>query len=143
MQTRRSFTNNLNPASFEAALPTDLSLKIPGGGLQSTIGDLLRFGRAVCNNQLISRASLEVLIQPSGLKEEGNPYAMGWYIYGTQDSPNGWVIGHSGGQSGTGAQLAIFLDAGVVVAGFSNTSGSWNEIVQMVFQLAGMSKRLE
>ncbi len=121
------------------ATPTDLSLKIPGGGLQSTIGDLLRFGQAICTDQLISQSSLDILIKNTGLKKEGNPYGMGWYLYGTEDDPSGRIIGHSGSQTGTGAQLAIFLDAGVVVAGFSNTTDSWNEVVQMVFQLAGLA----
>lgn len=116
------------------APPTDLSLKIPGGGLQSTIGDLLRFGQAIISNQLISRASLEILIKDTGLKTEGNPYGMGWYLYGTKDSPSGRMIGHSGGQTGTAAQLNIFLDVGGVFAGFTNTS-TWNDLAKVVFGL--------
>ena len=127
---------------FKSDRQTDLSSKIPGGGLQSTIGDLLRFGAAVYHDQLIKRGSLDQLIADTGLKTEGNPYGMGWYIYGKKDGPNGRIIGHSGSQSGTSAQLLIFLDHGIVVACFANSSGCWNEVVNGTFELAGIAKKL-
>jgi serine beta-lactamase-like protein LACTB, mitochondrial len=126
--------------AMEKAPQTDLSLKIPGGGLQSTVGDLLRFGEAILTDALISRASLEEMIRDTGLKTEGNPYALGWYIYGKADSPSGRIIGHSGSQTGTSSQLGIFLDANLVVAGFSNTTDSWGDLVQLVFQLPNPGK---
>ena len=121
--------------AWERAPQTDLSLKIPGGGLQSTLGDLLRFGEAIINDKLISRSSLEMMIRDTGLKTQGNPYGLGWYIYGQGDSPSGSIIGHSGSQMGTSSQLGIFLDANLVVAGFSNTTDSWGDLVKLVFQL--------
>lgn len=95
----------------------------------------LRFGEAIINDKLISRATLEEMIRDTGLKTEGNPYGLGWYIYGQADSPAGRIIEHSGSQMGTSAQLGIFLDANLVVAGFSNTTDSWGDLVQLVFQL--------
>lgn len=121
--------------SWERAPQTDLSLKVPGGGIQSTIGDLLRFGEAILTDKLISRSSLEEMIRDTGLKTEGNPYGLGWYIYGKADSPSGRIMGHSGSQMGTSSQLGIFLDANLVVAGFSNATDSWGDLVQLVFKL--------
>ena len=121
--------------AFEEDIQTDLSMKIPGGGIQSTAGDLLRFGETLLNNQLIKQETLEqMLVDPEIRKKEaGNPYGMGWFLYANDEK--GRVIGHSGGQAGTSAQFMIAVDKGIVVSCMSNTRGDWGNIFRLSWQL--------
>ncbi|OJJ21125.1 hypothetical protein BKI52_11190 [marine bacterium AO1-C] len=115
---------------------TDLSIKVPGGGVQSTVGDLLKFGQAILEHKLIKPATFQMMITPSGIKKRGNPYAMGWFVYGRKDQPSGLCIGHSGSQSGTSTQLLIYLDKKTVVATLCNTAGVWPQVVGLTVDLA-------
>ena len=126
-------------AKFIADIQTDLSVKIPGGGFYSTVNDLLKFGAAILNNKLISAATFEMMIKDSGLKKRGNPYGMGWFIYGKSSDASGKLIGHSGSQSGTSTQLMIYLDQKIVVATMSNTAGTWPEVISLTSNLGKVS----
>ena len=106
---------------------TDLSLKYPGGGFHSTVEDLLNFGHAMLTNQLINQETFEQMITDPGYKKRGNPYGMGWFLYGKHPK-YGNVIGHSGSQAGTSTQLFILPDRGIVAATLCNTSGTWDEV---------------
>lgn len=114
---------------------TDLSIKVPGGGIQSTVGDLLKFGQAIIEHKLIQPTTFQLMIQDPGIKKRGNPYGMGWFIYGRKGEPGGRVIGHSGSQSGTSTQLLIYLDKKVVTAALCNTSGVWTEVFDLTARL--------
>lgn len=117
-------------------IETDLSVKVPGGGLYSTIGDLINFGRAILDHRLIQPTTLELMIQDAGVKDGGNPYVMGWFIYGDQNDPRGLTIGHSGSQSGTSAQFMIHLEKKVVVAVLSNTGDTWPKVFDLTEKLS-------
>jgi len=100
----------------------DLSNRTPAGGIQTTLKDLLFFGRALINNTLISKESLELMMTSSRLvKEPDNPYGFGLRIYG-KDDDRGRIVGHNGQQLGCSAFLFLFPDKGVVTAVISNTS---------------------
>ena len=118
-------------------LNTNISMKLPGGGLQSTVGDLLRFGEAVINGTLVSAQTLAEMMKDPGVrpKESGNPYGMGWFLYGLDADRR--VIGHSGGQAGTTTQLMILPDQGVVVACISNTRGgnNWGNVFDFTWKM--------
>lgn len=114
---------------------TDLSLKVPGGGFYSTIDDLLKFGNAILEHKLIQASTFDLMIKDSGAKKRGNPYAMGWFLYGDKDSPTGLTIGHSGSQAGTSTQFMIYLDKKVVVVVLSNTSDNWPQIFDLTNKL--------
>ena len=114
---------------------TNLSVKVPGGGFYSTAGDLLRFGQSVLTNKLIKPETFDLMMTNPGTKSRGNPYLMGWFQYGDENSRNGRVIGHSGSQSGTSTQLMIYLEQKVVVVVLSNTSGVWNNIFDLTNKL--------
>lgn len=114
---------------------TDLSVKVPGGGIQSTVGDLLKFGEAVLNHQLIKPETFKMMIQHPGIKKRGNPYGMGWFIYGRDSDPGGMVIGHSGSQAGTSTQLLIYVKKKIVVAALCNTAGVWPDIIDLTARL--------
>lgn len=120
---------------------TNLSMKVPGGGLQSTVGDLLRFGEAVLTHKLVSEATLEIMLEDPGIrpKQDGNPYGMGWFLYDTPQEQR--VIGHSGSQAGTTTQLLILPDQGVVVACMSNTRRA--EVMRLAWQLINYTQQKE
>lgn len=100
----------------------NLSDRIPAGGVQSTLEDLLNFGRAILNETLLSKQSIEQLFTDSGLvSRPNNPYGMGFRIYGNGENM-GRVIGHNGQQLGSSTFLFLFPDRGIVTAVVSNTS---------------------
>ena len=127
------------------AVYTDLSLKYPGGGMQTTVQDLLNFGQAILNNDLISGKTFEKMLTPFGKKKGGNPYGLGWFLYG-EHSQYGRIIGHTGTQSGTSTLLVILLDKGIVTTALSNTANSLDEVWNLVRKLydlaADKEKRL-
>ena len=119
---------------FKLEARTDVSDRIPGGGLYSTVTDVLKFGMAVLENKLIKPETLRQMLDAKSLKKEGNAYVFGWYHYG-ENQNYGEVFGHSGGQIGCSAQLLILPEIESVTFATSNTSGAGQEVFQMVFQL--------
>lgn len=114
--------------------PTDLSDRVPGGGIQSTVTDVLRFGMALLANKLISPESRQLMWTDSGLKKEGNPYGLGWYLYG--DNPaHGPVYGHNGAQLGCSAFLFILPQEQRVIVVLSNTSGAMQRVSNIAASL--------
>lgn len=131
------YTTN-KKGQFVTDKATNLSVKIPGGGIQSTVLDLLKFAKAILTNQLVAAETLELMVADSGVKQKGNPYGLGWFIYGDEKSPGGRLVGHSGAQSGTSAQLNIFLDKKAAVVVLSNTAKSWNEVFGLADRLGSV-----
>lgn len=119
---------------FNLETRTDVSDRIPGGGLYSTVTDVLKFGMAVLENKLIKPETLRLMLDAKSLKKEGNAYVLGWYHYG-ENAKIGEVFGHSGGQIGCSAQLLILPEIESVTFAACNTSGAGQEVFQMVFQL--------
>lgn len=100
---------------------TNLSDRIPGGGLYTTVPDMLRFGNAVINHVFVKRETLDFMREHHSLEKERNGYGFGWFLYGAK--PNeGDIIGHSGAQMGASSQLWIVPDRKVVVIVLANTS---------------------
>lgn len=123
--------------NFVADKQTDLSLKYPGGGLLSTVPDLLRFGRAVIDHKLISANSLELMRQPADVEWKGTPYGMGWYL--VNDSVYGRIVRHGGKQSGTNTYLSIYLDQEFAVAVMANDYNSAGPVFNLHQQLVNMT----
>jgi len=121
---------------FEKDKQTNLSVKVPGGGIQSTVADILKFADAVLNDKLISPETSQLMITDSGLKQRGNPYGLGWFLYSDAARPSGRIIGHSGSQSGTSTQLFIFLDKKAAVVVLSNTAEAWNDVFALTDRLS-------
>ncbi len=123
--------------------PTNLSDRVPGGGLYSTVDDLLKFGNAILNGSLLKKETLELMITDTGLKKEGNPYGLGWYLYG--DNPtHGFIFGHTGGQTGTSAMFLLLPAQQTTIIVLSNTSGAMqtvSDIAVQLFDVAAKSKR--
>ncbi|WP_157472494.1 serine hydrolase domain-containing protein [Neolewinella persica] len=119
--------HQLKPGKIKPAKATDLSDRVPGGGIQSTVDDLLRFGAAVLDGTLVTPESLAAMTADSGLKKEDNGYGMGWYLYGENEIV-GALFGHNGEQLGCSSFLFLIPETNSVVAIVSNTSGAKREV---------------
>lgn len=105
----------------------NLSNRIPGGGFYSTVGDVLRFGNAFLNNELISEERFKEMIKIQAIQEKGNPYGLGWFLYGPAPHKN-MIFGHTGEQTGCSAVLLIHREKKIVVTVLANTSGKLRAI---------------
>ena len=119
--------HQLKLGKIKSAKSTDLSDRVPGGGIQSTVEDLLRFGAAVLDGTLITPESLAAMTTDSGLKKEDNGYGMGWYLYGENELV-GELFGHNGEQLGCSSFLFLMPEVNTVVVIISNTSGAKREV---------------
>lgn len=115
------------PGKIKLVRMTNLSDRVPGGGIPSTVEDLLRFGTAVLDGTLISAESLVEMTTDSGLKKEDNGYGLGWYLYGENEIV-GSLFGHNGEQLGCSSFLFLMPEKNAVVAIVSNTSGAKREV---------------
>lgn len=129
----RLYTRN-HKGEFSKDIRDNLSVKYAGGGVESTVTDLLRFGQAILDNKLISSEMLEMMRATPEVPRNGRtPYGLGWYV--VDHEKYGRIIRHGGAQSGTSTYLAIYLDHDLVVATISNTANASNEVTSMNFQL--------
>nr|WP_321236916.1 serine hydrolase domain-containing protein [uncultured Psychroserpens sp.] len=119
---------------IKEAKPTNLSDRIPAGGLLTTVEDMLKFGDAILNGTLIKAETLNLMAKDSGLKKEGSGYGLGWYLYG--NNPDfGNVIGHTGGQIGCSGIFFLLPEAKTTTIVLSNTSGALQEVSNIGVQL--------
>jgi hypothetical protein len=91
------------------------------GGIQSTVGDMLRWHEALEGDRILSAASREKLVTRH--VDEG--YGDSWYGYGWAlfDTPRGTrLVAHNGGNGIFSADFRRYVDEGVVVFVTSNSS---------------------
>lgn len=122
------YTKNKKGKIKKVEKENNLSNRIPGGGFYSTIEDILKFGQAVLNNTLIKQETLKMMLQDNDLRKEGNPYGIGWFMYGGKPNPE-TVFGHSGGQTGASSQLLIIPEQEKVIVVLANTSNVWEKVI--------------
>lgn len=136
-----------NKGKIKSEKRTNLTDRIPGGSVISTVEDLLKFGDAVLNNSLISKETIAQMSTDTGLKKEGNPYGFGWYLYsdtfGALDSKYNNSFGHTGGQIGTSALLLLLPEQNTSIVVMSNTSGALQEVFNISAQIIGIAKKSE
>lgn len=125
---------------FVKSKQTDLSLKYPGGGIHSTVEDLLNFGKAILENKLIKQETLAMMVEDPKIRKSGNGYGMGWYLYGINPE-YGFAFGHSGGQSGCNSQLFIWPEKRTIAVVLANTSGA-KSVGPLTFELAKLGLAL-
>lgn len=113
---------------------TNLSDRVPGGGVYSTAGDLLRFGDAVLDERLITGATFRMMLEDPKLKTGGNGYGLGWYLYG-ENPLHGNVVGHNGAQTGASTFLMLLPDRKTTVVVLSNTSGAMRTVTDITIKL--------
>ena len=97
----------------------------PAGGGYSTAGDLHRFALALMSGKLVSKEMVKTLTTP---KPE---LASNEYGYGFGVSPDGRVVGHSGGFPGISSNLDIFPETGQVMVILSNYSMSGMKLLPL------------
>jgi len=101
--------------------PNNLSNRIPAGGYYSTVDDLMKFGNAVVSDKFLSKESMDQMLTISFSIEEGNPYGLGWQLYGPKGQEK-LIIGHGGAQYGANSQLFIIPHINSTIVVLSNTS---------------------
>jgi serine beta-lactamase-like protein LACTB, mitochondrial len=118
----------------------DNSYKWAGGGFLSTPEDLVRFGWAMINGDLLRPETVRLLMtsqRTNDGKETG--YGMGWEV--STDGHGRRRVEHGGGSVGGASRLMILPDQRVVVAMIINTDGipDAEEFVQRIAEgfLAG------
>jgi CubicO group peptidase (beta-lactamase class C family) len=89
----------------------------PAGGGYSTVGDLLKFARALQSGKLVGREYVKLLTSP---KPELKSPDYG-YGFGMATEPN--TVGHSGGFAGISSELIIFTDSDYTAVVLSNYGG--------------------
>lgn len=100
--------------------PNNLSNRTPAGGLYSTVQDLIKFGNAVMNYELIKESTFQEMLEV-GFPMEGNPYGLGWNLYGPKENYQAY-IGHDGGQYGGNSQIIMVPKIKSTIVVLSNTS---------------------
>lgn len=99
----------------------DNSYKWAGGGYLSTAGDLVRFGSAMIEGDLLKPETVDLLFTSQHTNdEEKTGYGIGWFV--DTDDEGRRRIGHGGGSIGGTTQLLLYPDQEVVVAVISNLS---------------------
>jgi CubicO group peptidase (beta-lactamase class C family) len=119
---------------FMEAKQTNLSDRIPGGGVYSTLEDLLKFTKAILSNSLITNSTLQQMLIPIDAIEGKNNYGLGWSIYGEKQGYQ-YGFGHTGSQRGAANQLIIIPDQKASIVVLSNTSGSLSHVKKVSVDL--------
>ena len=105
----------------------------PAGGGYSTVGDLLRFARALRAGTLVSAETLARLTSPK--PELASPtYGFGFALY------DDGSVGHSGGFPGISAQLAFWPDGEWTIAVLSNLSGGAQPVTEQARRLIAAAR---
>jgi CubicO group peptidase (beta-lactamase class C family) len=96
----------------------DTSNKIPGGGLISTAGDLVKFALALNAGTLVKPDSARTMWTEQKTRD-GKPtgYGMGFHI----DKES---VAHSGGQQGITTNLELFPAENLAIAVMTNLDGA-------------------
>lgn len=119
---------------IKEAEQTNLSDRIPGGGLYSTVTDMLRFGDAVLDFTLIQESTFNMMVENPSLKTHENSYGLGWYLYG--ENPNyGDVYGHTGTQTGASTFLVLLPEQKTTIVVLSNTSSAIQTVTDITIKL--------
>lgn len=133
-ENQSSLYHNHHKKGIVDGVENNLSNRIPGGGYYSTVEDLLKFAKAIINNTLISRETLNSMLLDNGLKDHGNPYGFGFLMYNPKPNISA-LIGHGGEQTGVSSQLMIMPDHKIASVVLANTSGSYKEVIQLSARL--------
>ncbi|RPI68469.1 MAG: serine hydrolase [Ignavibacteriales bacterium] len=92
---------------IQNAALADLSIKIPGGGLLSSVEDLLKFSDSLLKGKLIKPSSLDSMIIPAKLKDgKSVNYGLGFAI--NMDKSGKKFMSHSGTGTGFSTLLLIY-----------------------------------
>ena len=115
----------------------DMSCPMAAGGFLSTPTELVQFGHAMLNRELLDSATVDLFWTPQRLNS-GAPttYGYGWNVrnisLGEDEAPNTRTIGHGGSVLGGEASLLILPDEDIVVAVMINARGDVSDLARDV-----------
>jgi len=115
----------------------DMSCPMAAGGFLSTPSELVEFGLAMTNGQLLDSATLNLFWTPQRLKS-GAPtaYGYGWNVQnvalGNDDAANTRSIAHGGSVLGGRAYLMILPDEDMVVSIMTNSDGDVSSLARKI-----------
>ena len=113
----------LKPPGTAGQVPNTETLPYRGtsaGGGYSTVGDLVRFARALLGHQLLSPAATQLLISGKSDVGPGLKYAYGFGD--RRDAAGNGPVGHNGGAPGQSGDLAIHPKSGYTAVVLANMS---------------------
>lgn len=114
----------------------DNSYKWAGGGFLSTPADLIRFGFALLDGELLEPGTVDLMWTSLRLESgEETGYGLGWSV--GEDAAGRPMVGHTGGSVGGTTSYAIFPERRMVVAVTSNVSGA-DGLSSLALELAGV-----
>jgi len=97
------------------------------GRINSTVGDLFKWDRALKNHTLVSEATQREMLSPQVLSDTLNKAYYGYGV-GVRKSGKGNVISHTGGWPGYATVLTHFEEEDVTVIVLSNNASKSNAI---------------
>lgn len=131
---RASFYDRDPDGRLRNANYVDQSNKWAGGGFLSTPSDLVRFGFAMLDGELLASETVELLWTPLRLESgESTGYGLGWGIREIDGRP---TIGHMGSSVGGRASLMVFPEQRMVVSVMSNVTRA--EIPRIILTLVSL-----
>jgi serine beta-lactamase-like protein LACTB, mitochondrial len=118
-KAKRSATFGLNASGEIApATPDDLSWKYGGGGMESTSGDLCRFGMALAAGKILNRQALNAMWTPQPLSNgQATSYGLGWIVRSWRSQI---LVSHDGQQLGARSEIHILPESGIVIVVLTN-----------------------
>jgi CubicO group peptidase (beta-lactamase class C family) len=112
----------VKPGEIYNASLHDTSMKVPGGGLVSTAGDLARFAIAINTLALVNQKTrLEMWTIQKTRDGQATGYGLGWGVEGEGER---LLVSHSGGQAGTSTLLTMMPSKGTIIAVMANLQGA-------------------
>lgn len=134
---------DIENGKIKEAYAINSSNKWAGGGFLSTTNDLVTFGNAVINHQLLDASTTELLFKPvtlvNGKINEQN-YGLGWRndisdnVF--KDKRNVNVIHHGGTAMGSTAMLILLPEYNTSVAVTMNKSGKSTDLLDVAYKIA-------
>lgn len=96
----------------------DISSRFGGGGVRTTVLDLIRYARGILDGKLLSPASTRTMTQRMRTTDgRYTSYAMGWEV---QPISGHYAIWHSGGQNETRTLLFLLPERHAAIAAATN-----------------------
>jgi CubicO group peptidase (beta-lactamase class C family) len=115
---------------------SDISYKVPGGGLCGTAPDVARFGLALLSGRLVGRASLEQMLTPRKLRNgRTTGFGLGLTVGRRHGGREAW---HTGGQERVSTLVYLRPESGLVVALLSNLEHVQGPLLELGRRLADL-----
>lgn len=108
----------LYDSNLDAINPVNLRYNTPGGGLYSNVLDLVRFGQAILDYELIGEELTNQAFQSAILNNESIEFGIGWKMSTSNDGTS--IIYHDGHLDGAHSLLLLLPEKNISIAMLSN-----------------------